>query len=88
MIEEDVEKFSVLVYFLYQFFVNPMIVWFVVIFFWLKLNFTESTLTVTEVTQGEKDRAFETASAAQESKIRKLGKTVQNLERQMGVGGI
>ena len=79
---------SLLVYFFYQFLVNPMIVWFVAIFFWLKLSFTESTLFVTEGTMNEKDRAFETASQAQESKIRKLGKQVQNLERAAGVSGL
>jgi len=85
MVESDVENFNALVYFIYQFFVNPMIVWFVVIFFWLKLSFTESTLFVTEGTMQEKDRAFESATQAQESKIRKLNKQVQNLERAAGV---
>lgn len=82
MVEEDIEdgKLSTISAVVYQIAVNAGVVWFIVLSFYLRLNFTESTLGVAETSIDEKERAFEMANQAAETKIKRLTKRVKNLE--------
>jgi hypothetical protein len=82
MVEQDVvdEKFSMLSEIAYTIMTQAGIIWFIVLFFYLKLSFTESTLGVSETSIAEKERAFEAANQAADTKIRRLMKRVKNLE--------
>jgi len=73
-------RFSLLSEIVYTILTQVGIVWFIVLFYYLQLSFTESTLGVAETSIAEKERAFESANQAAEAKIRRLNKKVKNLE--------
>jgi hypothetical protein len=74
MVTEDVVEASTLTKIFYQIGVNVVIVWFIVMYFYLQYRFTESTLGVSISSIQERSLAFEGATAANESKIRRLVK--------------
>jgi len=82
MIEEDVadNQLSTLGEIAFTVLTQAGIVWFIVLFLFLRLSFTESTLGVVETATGEKDRAFEAANMASDAKVRKMGKKIKMLE--------
>jgi len=76
MVSTDISSFSLMTQIFYQVGVNVLIVWFIVLFFYLKFSFAENSLGVANSAIGEKERAFESAALASETKIRKLTKEV------------
>lgn len=80
MVQKDISGFPTLAQILYEVVVNVLIVWFIVLFFFLKSHFAESSLGVAETSINEKERAFESTALANESKIRKLTKKINKME--------
>ncbi|GMI17714.1 hypothetical protein TrLO_g1105 [Triparma laevis f. longispina] len=80
MVKKDISSFPTLAQIVYEVIVNVLIVWFIVLFFFLKSHFAESSLGVAETSINEKERAFESSALANESKIRKLTKQINKLE--------
>jgi hypothetical protein len=72
----DISSFGLISQITYEIGVNVIIVWFLVLFFYLKYSFADNSLGVANSAINEKERAFESSALASETKIRKLTKEV------------
>jgi hypothetical protein len=72
----DISSFGLVSQITYEIGVNVIIVWFIVLFFYLKYSFADNSLGVANSAINEKERAFESSALASETKIRKLTKEV------------
>lgn len=80
MVQSDIASFNIIFQILYQVVVNPLIILGIVLIFYLKSNFIESSLGVATTSIGEKERAFESAALTSERTIKKLNNKIKKLE--------
>ena len=83
MVQSDVTDGGSVTQVVYEIFVNVLVVWFFVLYFYLRLSFTKTSVSVMESSMIERNQTFESMNAANEAKIRKLNKQVQKLEMQV-----